>query len=102
MAALPAVDAGKRVLMIERGDRVARSPGNWGAGGFFNLTAAYSTEVPYRVEADGGGDTLGTIACVGGASVFYGGVALRLRERDFDPDPEIDEHSGAMWPYRYD
>jgi len=101
MAALPAVRAGKRVLMIERGDRVERGPDNWGPQGFFNLTAAYSNETPYQVDADGGDDTLGTIACVGGASVFYGGVALRLRERDFDPDPDLDGDSGAEWPYAY-
>ena len=90
MAALPAVRAGKRVLMIERGDWVQRSRDNWGADGFFSLTSAYSSEAPYRVSAGGSANTLGTIACVGGASVFYGGVALRLRERDFNPDPDLE------------
>ena len=51
--------------------------------------------------AGGDSDTLGTIACVGGASVFFGGVSLRLRERDFEADPEIVGDSGAEWPYRY-
>ena len=101
MAALPAVRAGKRVLMIERGDRVQRGPENWGPRGFFNLTNAYSNETAYHVDADGGDTTLGTLACVGGASVFYGGVALRLRERDFEPDADLDGDSGAEWPYRY-
>lgn len=101
MAARAAVLAGKRVLMIERGDRVVRSPESWGANGFFSLTGAYSNDAPYHVHADNGGSELGTIACVGGASVFYGGVALRLRERDFEPDPDLDVDSGAEWPYRY-
>ena len=101
MAALPAVRAGKRVLMIERGDWVQRSRDNWGADGFFSLTSAYSSEAPYRVSAGGSANTLGTIACVGGASVFYGGVALRLRERDFNPDPDLDLNSGAGWPFAY-
>jgi choline dehydrogenase-like flavoprotein len=102
MAAWPSVMAGKSVLMIERGDWVARGPHNRGADGFFALTPAYSTETPYRVIAGGETDTLGTIACVGGASVFFGGVSLRLRERDFEHDPEIVGESGAEWPYRYD
>lgn len=101
MAAYPAVMAGKRVLMIERGDWVPRGPQNRGADGFFSLTPAYSREAPYHVVAGGDSDTLGTIACVGGASVFFGGVALRLRERDFECDPEIVQDSGAEWPYRY-
>jgi choline dehydrogenase-like flavoprotein len=101
MAAHPSVMAGKRVLMIERGDWVARGAANWGPDGFFSLAPAYSSEAPYRVLAGGDGEALGTIACVGGASVFFGGVALRLREGDFDPDPEIVADSAAEWPYAY-
>lgn len=101
MAAWPSVMAGKKVVMIERGDWVPRGPQNRGADGFFALTPAYSTDAPYRLLAGGDGDTLGAIACVGGASVFFGGVALRLRERDFDVAPEIVGHSGAEWPYTY-
>jgi choline dehydrogenase-like flavoprotein len=101
MAAWPSVMAGKRVLMIERGDWVPRGPQNRGADGFFTLTSAYSSEAPYRVVEGGDSDTLGTIACVGGASVFFGGVSLRLRERDFVHDPEIVGTSGAEWPFTY-
>ncbi len=101
MAAWPSVMAGKNVLMIERGDWVPRGPQNRGADGFFALTPAYSSDAPYRVLAGGDSDTLGTIACVGGASVFFGGVSLRLRERDFEADPDIVGDSGAEWPYRY-
>jgi choline dehydrogenase-like flavoprotein len=101
MAAYPAVQAGKRVLMIERGDWVARSPANWGPTGFAELSPTYSLETPYQVLAGGAGPTLGLLAGVGGASVFYGGVAIRLRESDFAPDPEIDGDSGASWPYTY-
>jgi choline dehydrogenase-like flavoprotein len=102
MAAYPAVMAGKSVLMIERGDWVPRDRKlNWGRTGFVELTSAYSRDAPYKVLAGGAGDELGTIACVGGASVFFGGVAIRLRERDFEPDPEIVNDSGAQWPYRY-
>jgi choline dehydrogenase-like flavoprotein len=33
--------------------------------------------------------------------VFYGGVSLRFRERDFVPDPEIAGDSDAAWPFGY-
>lgn len=101
MAAYPAVQAGKRVLMIERGDWVPRGPDNWGSAGFIELTPAFTRDTPYQVLAGGAGPTLGLLASVGGTSVFYGGVAIRLREADFGPDPEIDRDSGAAWPYSY-
>jgi len=33
--------------------------------------------------------------------LFYGGVSLRFRERDFEPAPEITGASGARWPVAY-
>jgi choline dehydrogenase-like flavoprotein len=101
MAAAPAVFAGKRVLLIESGDWVARGPHNWGVTGMSEKTPYYSREHAFTVAAGGYGGTVGTYACVGGASVFYGGVAMRMREQDFEPDPVIDQDSGAAWPYRY-
>jgi choline dehydrogenase-like flavoprotein len=44
---------------------------------------------------------MGLYSCVGGPSVFYGGVSFRFRERDFEPDAEICGASGAEWPFRY-
>ena len=101
MAASPAVFAGKRVLMIEAGDWVVRGPHNWRPEGVSEKTPYYSRDAAFDVVAGGYGKTLGTYACVGGASVFYGGVAMRMRERDFAPDPAIDAGSGARWPYTY-
>jgi len=101
MAAAPAVAAGKRVLMIEAGDWVVRGPQNWGPGGMSEKTPYYSREAAYDVAAGGYGRVLGAYTCVGGASIFYGGVALRLREQDFEPCPDIDGDSGARWPYGY-
>ena len=101
MAAAPAVLAGKRVLMIESGDWVARGPHNWGPTGLSEKTPYYSRRHPFDVPSGGYGKALGTYACVGGASVFYGGVAMRMREADFLPDPLIDHGTGAAWPYRY-
>ena len=101
MAAAPAVFAGKRVLLIESGDWVARGPENWGATGLSEKTPYYRREDAFTVAAGGYHGSVGTYACVGGASVFYGGVAMRMRELDFEPDPIIDQDSGAMWPYHY-
>jgi choline dehydrogenase-like flavoprotein len=44
---------------------------------------------------------MGAYNCVGGPSVFYGGVSFRFRENDFETDPEIAGDSGACWPYKY-
>lgn len=101
LAAHPAVVAGRRVLMIERGDPVRREPGNWGPEGFFELTAAYSRETPFAVDAGEAPPSLGLLTAVGGASVFYGGVSLRLREMDFAPSREIDPDGTAHWPFGY-
>jgi len=101
MAAAPAVFGGNRVLMIEAGDWVERGPHNWGPSGMSEKTPYYSRTAAFDVVAGGYGRSVGTYACVGGASVFYGGVAMRMREADFEPDPAIDRDSGAAWPYRY-
>lgn len=101
MAAAPAVFAGRRALMIESGDWVTRGPQNWGPSGMNEKTPYYSKEAAFEVAAGGYGRDLGALTCVGGASIFYGGVALRLREQDFVPFPEIDGDSGARWPFGY-
>lgn len=101
MAAVPAVLAGKRVLMVESGDWVDRGPHNWSPEGFSERTPYYNKDNPFEVVAGGYGHPLGTYSCVGGASVFYGGVAIRMREADFRPDLIIDQRSGAVWPYQY-
>ena len=101
MAAHELVHAGLRVAMLERGPWVTRGPHNWEPHSSVDLTPYYTYESPYRVTGRKQLRKLGTYACVGGPSVFYGGVSLRLREADFEPDPEIVDDSGAEWPYRY-
>ncbi len=101
MTAHVLVNAGWRVLMLERGDWVPRGPHNWAADASVDLTPYYSTETPYRVLAGGNRKIMGAYNCVGGPSVFYGAVSMRLREADFEPAPEIISDSGAEWPYRY-
>ena len=102
MAAHVLVEAGWSVLMLERGDWVSRGPHNWAADGVGQLTRHYATDAPYRVSGRGRDTTVGAFHCVGGPSVFYGGVALRFRAEDFEHDPEIAGASGARWPWAYD
>jgi choline dehydrogenase-like flavoprotein len=100
LAAKVLVEAGWRVLMLERGRWVERGPENWTPEGVGQLTEHYSLEAPYVAEPSGP-RPLGAYHCVGGPSVFYGGVSLRFRERDFEPDPAVTADSGAAWPLRY-
>jgi choline dehydrogenase-like flavoprotein len=101
MAAHELLRAGLRVAMVERCDWVERGPHNWEQASVGTLTPYYSMETPYRALAGGERDLIGAFFCVGGPSVFYGGVSLRFRERDFEPAPEIVTDSGAEWPVGY-
>lgn len=100
-AALPLVRAGLDVLMLERGDRVERGASSWEVESSLEHSRHWFPESARRAGSGRGGGSVGALACVGGASVFYGGVALRFRERDFDPAPEIVGVSGAAWPLEY-
>lgn len=102
MAAHRLIAAGARVVMIERGDWVARGPDAWLPGASLELTPAYAKDIPYRCDTGGHGKQIGGYACVGGPSVYYGCVAFRFRERDFVGDPGVIADSGAAWPIRYD
>jgi choline dehydrogenase-like flavoprotein len=102
MVAHQLVRAGKRVLLLERGDWVRRGRHNWQSDGFCLRAEAYSLETPYRVLSGGYHDRIGSIQCVGGASVYYGGASLRYRSEDFEPNPEIVGDTGARWPFGYD
>ena len=101
MAAHELVGAGLDVVMLERGGWVPRSPQNWGPRGSVDLTPFASWEAPYRVVAGGNGPNLASYSCVGGPSVFFGGVAMRFRAEDFAVDPRIAADSGAAWPFDY-
>jgi choline dehydrogenase-like flavoprotein len=102
MTAHALVHAGLDVVMVERGDWVARGPHNWDDDGSLDLTPAATSEPPYRAVVGGNRALVGPYSCVGGPSVFYGGVSLRFREADFVGDPDIVGASGASWPYRYE
>ncbi len=101
MAAHALVHAGMRVLMIERGGWLDRGPHNWEASGVIYATPEYNSEEGYTVRGEREG-VENALFCVGGLSVFYGGVSLRLRERDFQFNSEVSIESGGRWPYGYE
>ena len=101
MAAHRLVQAGWRVLMLERGDWVPRGPHNWDPAATMAFTPQFSRESAYRPINPGWEPEVCSVFCVGGASVFYGGVSFRFREEDFTPAEEIVGRSGAAWPFRY-
>jgi choline dehydrogenase-like flavoprotein len=102
MIAHKLVNAGLNVLMLERGNWVSRGPHNWAQNASVDLTPFYTMESPYRVRAGGNKKVMGFYSCVGGPSVFYGGVSFRFREKDFQNAPEIVGESNAEWPLTYD
>jgi choline dehydrogenase-like flavoprotein len=101
MTAHALVNAGLRVLMLERGGWVARGPENWGVRGAGLVTPYYTMESPYAVTAGRRRYRTGSWHCVGGQSVFYGGASYRFRECDFELDADVVGESGADWPFRY-
>ncbi|MDT8340331.1 MAG: GMC family oxidoreductase [Longimicrobiales bacterium] len=101
LAAWPLVRAGHSVLMLERGRPVERGPWNWEGAGTVMRSDAYLDGPELRARTDRGDRSIRGYACVGGPSVYYGGVSLRFREEDFDADAEIVADSGAAWPFTY-
>ena len=91
--------AGKRILMLERGDYLPRSRDNWDAKTVFVDAAYQATETWYG--ADGRPFRPGLHHFVGGNSKVYGAALLRLRERDFGALRHKDGISPA-WPLGYD
>jgi choline dehydrogenase-like flavoprotein len=98
MVAQALVDAGRQVLMLERGGWVARGRSAWAPQGTLELTP-HQVELAHRAA---GGGRVRVTSCVGGGSVFYGAVSLRYRERDFEPEPALGGGPGAAWPFGYD
>ena len=91
--------SGKRILLLERGDYLRRSPSNWSAEHVFVDGAYQAKETWYG--ADGSDFHPGLHYFVGGNSKVYGAALFRLRERDFEELPHTDGISPA-WPLKYD
>jgi choline dehydrogenase-like flavoprotein len=101
LAAHAMVRAGWRVTLLERGPWVKRGEENWLPESVGGLGPYFSMDTAWRDLSRPTPKPVGTYHCVGGPSVFYGGVSLRFREADFHPVPEIDGNSAATWPFDY-
>ncbi len=90
--------SGLRVLVLERGERLADSPAARDPDAIFRR----GQFKPAETWRDVGGQAFspGNYACVGGNTKFYGAVLLRYREEDFRPL----RHLGGVtpgWPIGY-
>jgi choline dehydrogenase-like flavoprotein len=90
---------GKRILLLERGDYLPRERENWDTQAVF-VDARYQADETWY-GSDGRAFHPGLHYYVGGNSKVYGGVLLRLRERDFEDIRHADGISPA-WPVKYD
>src|SRR4051795_5193768 len=92
-------NAGKKVLLLERGDWCPRELENWDSHAVFVEGRYVAGETWYG--ADGNEFHPGINYYVGGNTKFYGAALFRLRERDFG---EIKHHDGISpaWPITYD
>ncbi len=101
MAAHQLVNAWEKVLMIERGGWVERGPENWTMKGSLELTSNYDKTTPLKVVKGGHKKTMGLYSCVGGPSLFYGGVSFRFREGDFEKNEILEGNNATGWPISY-
>jgi choline dehydrogenase-like flavoprotein len=104
--ALELASAGRRVLVLERGGRVARGEAASDPR-VIQVERRYRSTSPFEVDERWGRKQVYADAVVGGNSVFYGAASLRLRPEDFDSgsrfDTEVPEGiSVPRWPVDYD
>jgi choline dehydrogenase-like flavoprotein len=91
--------SGKRILILERGDFVAREKDNWSTQAV-NVLGKYQTKEQW-VDSSGKPLHPHTNYNVGGNTKFYGSALFRLRREDFG---EL-RHAGGVspaWPISYD
>ncbi len=88
--------SGKKILMLERGGCLPRSPANWNAGKAFVEGACQTSESWY--DKDSKAFHLGLHHCVGGNSKVYGATLFRLRERGFVPKSVVISHGPVDVP----
>ncbi len=101
MIASALLEGGRRVVMLERGDWVRRGPHNRGPEGIVDRGSHYWREPGYSVTDGKRERTSGAVHCVGGPSVFYGGVSFRFRPADFQRDEDIAPPHLSRWPFDY-
>lgn len=91
--------AGKRILILERGDFLPREMENWDPEAVFIKGRYQSPETWY--DADGTPFQPQVHYYVGGATKLYGAALYRLRPEDFGELHHVDGVSPA-WPLTYD
>jgi len=91
--------SGKRILLLERGDWLAREPQNWSAHDVFVDNRYVSPDTWY--DERGKPFQPQVHYFVGGATKLYGAALYRLRAEDFG---ELRHHDGISpaWPIGYD
>ena len=91
--------SGKRILLLERGDWLAREPQNWSAHDVFVENRYVSPDTWY--DDRGKAFQPQVHYFVGGATKLYGAALYRLRAEDFG---ELRHHDGISpaWPVSYD
>ncbi|HEX5281302.1 MAG TPA: GMC family oxidoreductase [Micropepsaceae bacterium] len=91
--------AGKRILMLERGDFLPRERENWDPEAVF-VNARYQAKETWY-GSDGRSFHPGIHYWVGGNTKVYGAALFRLRREDFG---EIRHHGGVSpaWPLAYE
>jgi choline dehydrogenase-like flavoprotein len=91
--------AGRRILLLERGDFLRREKENWDAEQVFVDGRYISSDTWY--DADGRPFQPQVHYFVGGATKMYGAALYRLRPADFGEIKHADGPSPA-WPLTYD
>ena len=91
--------SGKQVLLLERGDWLAREPQNWSAADVFVDGRYTSADTWY--DEHGKPFAPQVHYYVGGATKLYGAALYRLREEDFGL-LEHDDGASPAWPVGYD
>jgi choline dehydrogenase-like flavoprotein len=89
----------KRILILERGDYLPRSPANWDAKTVF-VDGTYQVDETWYGR-DGSTFHPGLHRFVGGNSKVYGAALFRLRAEDFEEVQHADGVSPA-WPLKYE
>jgi choline dehydrogenase-like flavoprotein len=92
-------NAGKRILLLERGDFLPRELDNWDPKPVFVDGKYISRDTWF--DSDGKGFQPQIHYFVGGATKLYGAALYRLRPEDFKEIKHVDGISPA-WPVSYD
>lgn len=82
-AALTLAQAGRRVLLLERGTWASRDDSAWDPQAIL-IEQKYRSQTPYEAPQFSGRKLIFPNEVIGGNSIFYGGASLRLRESDFE------------------